>query len=39
MKGIKKFRACEEYDKTDDLELLDTISETLIDLGVISKRG
>ena len=31
--------ACEEYDKTDDLELLDTISETLIDLGVIAKRG
>jgi len=29
-------KAIEEYDKTDDLMLLDTIAETLSDLGVIA---
>lgn len=28
--------ACRKYDETDDLELLDTIGETLIDLGIIN---
>ncbi len=27
--------ACRNYDRTDDLALLDTIGETLIDLGII----
>ena len=31
--------ACKEYDKTDDLGLLDTIGETLIDLGIIVNDG
>lgn len=30
--------ACREYDETDDLELFDTIGETLIDLKVISNE-
>ena len=29
-------KAIEEYDKTDDLMLLDTVAETLSDLGVIA---
>jgi hypothetical protein len=28
-------QACEEYDKTDELMLLDTIKETLIDLEIL----
>lgn len=31
--------ACRKYDETDDLELLDTIGETLIDLEVIKNDG
>lgn len=31
--------ACRKYDKTDDLALLDTIGETLIDLEVIKNDG
>ncbi len=31
--------ACQQYDKTDDLGLLDTIGETLIDLKVIINDG
>lgn len=31
-------KACQEYDKTDDLALLDTIGETLIDLNIISNE-
>lgn len=27
--------ACDEYDKSDDLKLLDTIKETLMDLDVL----
>lgn len=34
----KVINACKEYDKTDDLMLLDTIGETLIDLKVISNK-
>lgn len=30
--------ACHEYDKTDDLGLLDTIGETLLDLNIISNN-
>jgi hypothetical protein len=32
----KVIEACREYDEKDDLALLDTIGETLIDLKVIS---
>lgn len=31
--------ACRKYDETDDLALLDTIGETLIDLEVIVNDG
>ena len=31
--------ACRKYDETDDLALLDTIGETLIDLKVIKNDG
>lgn len=31
--------ACRKYDETDDLKLLDTIGETLVDLGVIKNDG
>lgn len=34
----KVINACTEYDKTDDLMLLDTIGETLIDLKVINNK-
>lgn len=32
-------KACRDYDETDDLELLDTIGETLLDLNVIPRDG
>ena len=35
----KLIEAIEEYDKTDDLGLLDTISETFKDLGVFNKAS
>lgn len=31
--------ACRKYDKTDELMILDTIGETLIDLEVIKNDG
>lgn len=31
--------ACKKYDETDDLALLDTIGETLMDLGYIRRDG
>lgn len=34
----KVVEACKEYDKTDDLGLMDTIGETLIDLEIISNE-
>lgn len=34
----KVAKACEKYDETDVLALLDTISETLIDLDIIPKK-
>jgi len=32
-------KGCQEYDKTDELALLDTIGETLIDMEVIKNDG
>ncbi|HOH62094.1 MAG TPA: hypothetical protein PK698_06460 [Bacilli bacterium] len=34
----KLIEACNKYDEDDDLALLDTIKETLIDLDIISNK-